>query len=243
MNQKQQPEGVLLIDKPSGITSHDVVDRVRHVFKMKRVGHAGTLDPNATGLLIVLVGKATKLSQYLMGLDKTYEGIITLGAETNTHDVEGEIVAENEVPGLSEEELKAAMEPFHGDQYQTPPMFSAKKQEGVPLYKLARKGKSVEREPRLIHVGKFTLDSWASPEIEFTLTCSKGTYVRTLAHDLGQQLGCGAYLKDLRRTDIERFHIEDSIELESLEELTMEEIRGWLIPPYQAVPRVVHQRQ
>jgi tRNA pseudouridine55 synthase len=243
MNQKNQPEGVLLIDKPSGITSHDVVDRVRHVFKMKRVGHAGTLDPNATGLLIILVGKATKLSQYLMGLDKTYEGVITFGTETTTHDVEGEVVEEKPVPELSGDDLKSAMAAFVGDQYQTPPMFSAKKQEGVPLYKLARKGKSVEREPRLVHVGKFSLDAWESPDLEFTLTCSKGTYVRTIAHDLGQQLGCGAYLKELRRTDIERFHIEDSIELESLEEMSMEEIRGWLIPPYQAVPRVVQQRQ
>ena len=243
MNQKNQPEGVLLIDKPSGITSHDVVDRVRHVFKMKRVGHAGTLDPNATGLLIILVGKATKLSQYLMGLDKTYEGVITFGTETTTHDVEGEVVEEKPVPELSGDDLKSAMAAFVGDQYQTPPMFSAKKQEGVPLYKLARKGKSVEREPRLVHVGKFSLDAWESPDLEFTLTCSKGTYVRTIAHDLGGQLGCGAYLKELRRTDIERFHIEDSIELESLEEMSMEEIRGWLIPPYQAVPRVVQQRQ
>jgi tRNA pseudouridine55 synthase len=229
-------EGVLLIDKPSGMTSHDVVDRVRHKLKMKRVGHAGTLDPNATGLMIVLVGKATKLSQYLMGLDKVYEGVIALGASTTTQDGEGEILQEHPVPELTKDQLESAMAEFVGDQYQTPPMFSAKKIDGVPLYKLARKGQTVEREPRFIHVGKFTLDNWDSPEIEFTLACSKGTYVRTIANDLGDKLGCGGYLKELRRTDIERFKIEDSIELEAFEELPVTEIKAWLIPPYQAVP-------
>jgi tRNA pseudouridine55 synthase len=212
MNPKNDFEGVLLIDKPDGMTSHDVVDRVRHKLKMKRIGHAGTLDPSATGLMIILVGKATKLSQHLMGLDKTYEGIISLGVETTTQDAEGEIVEEKPVPELSEEQVLEEMQSFVGDQYQVPPMFSAKKQDGVPLYKLARKGKTVEREPRFIHVSSFKLDRWSSPEIEFTLACSKGTYVRTIANDLGKKIGCGAYLKELRRTDIERFKIEDSIE-------------------------------
>lgn len=236
MSQRNDLAGVLLIDKPEGMTSHDVVDRVRHKLKMKRIGHAGTLDPNATGLLVILVGKATKLSQYLMGLDKVYEGVITLGVATTTQDAEGEVTEEHPVPEMDEDKLKSFMEEFVGDQYQTPPMFSAKKKDGVPLYKLARKGKTVEREPRFIHVSTFTMDKWQSPDIEFTLGCSKGTYVRTIAHDLGQKIGCGAYLKELRRTDIERFKIEDSIELESFEELPFEEIKGWLIPPYQAVP-------
>jgi tRNA pseudouridine55 synthase len=239
MAAKNEFEGVLLIDKPDGMTSHDVVDRVRHKLKMKRVGHAGTLDPNATGLLIILVGKATKLSQFLMGLDKTYEGVITLGIETTTQDAEGEVVKEGTVPELTEEQIKTELKAFEGDQYQTPPMFSAKKQDGVPLYKLARKGKTVEREPRFIHISSFKLDKWESPDIEFTLSCSKGTYVRTVANDLGEKLGCGGYLKELRRTDIERFRIEDSIELEAFEELPIEEIKGWLIPPYQAVPSKV----
>jgi len=237
MNNRNEFEGVLLVDKPEGITSHDVVDRVRHKLKMKRVGHAGTLDPNATGLLIILVGKGTKLSQYLMGLDKTYEGVITLGIETTTQDAEGEVVSERPLPeNLSEELLKGELKAFEGDQYQVPPMFSAKKKDGVPLYKLARKGKMVEREPRFIRISSFTLDRWSAPDIEFTLSCSKGTYVRTVAHDLGEKLGCGGYLKELRRTDIERFKIEDSIELEAFEELPIEEIKAWLIPPYQAVP-------
>ncbi len=236
MQAKTELEGVLLIDKPAGITSHDVVDRVRHKLKMKRVGHAGTLDPIATGLLIILVGKATKLSQYLMGLDKTYEGVITLGIETTTQDAEGEVVAEKPVPELTEDRLRELFKGFVGDQYQLPPMYSAKKVEGVPLYKLARKGKTIEREPRFIRVISFTMDKWTPPDIEFTLKCSKGTYVRTLAHDLGAKIGCGGYLKELRRTDIERFHIEDSLELEAFEELPFEEIKRWLIPAYQAVP-------
>jgi len=237
MPNRNEFEGVLLIDKPEGMTSHDVVDRVRHKLKMKRVGHAGTLDPNATGLLIILVGKATKLSQYLMGLDKTYEGVITLGVRTTTQDAEGEVLSERPLPEtLTEELLKTEFQAFEGDQYQTPPMFSAKKMDGVPLYKLARKGKSVEREPRFIRISSFSLDKWNPPDIEFTLSCSKGTYVRTVADDLGEKLGCGGYLKELRRTDIERFKIEDSIELEAFEELPVEEIKAWLIPPYQAVP-------
>ena len=239
MPAKNEFEGVLLIDKPEGMTSHDVVDHVRHKLKMKRIGHAGTLDPNATGLLIILVGKATKLSQYLMGLDKTYEGVITLGIQTTTQDGEGEVVSERPVPVLTEEEVREAMKAFVGDQYQIPPMFSAKKIDGVPLYKLARKGKTIEREPRFIHIASFKLDKWESPDIEFTLSCSKGTYVRTVANDLGEKIGCGGYLKDLRRTDIERFKIEDSIELEAFKDLPIEEIKGWLIPPYQAVPSKV----
>ena len=144
-------EGILLVDKPKGITSHDVVSRLRRKHNMTRIGHAGTLDPMATGLLIMLIGKATKASQYLISLDKTYEGTIRLGIETDSQDADGEVVAEKPVPdGLSEETVRAEMDGFLGDQYQTPPMFSAKKIDGVPLYKMARKGKTVEREPRFI---------------------------------------------------------------------------------------------
>lgn len=228
--------GVLLIDKPSGITSHDVVDRVRRKLRMKRVGHAGTLDPAATGLMIVLVGKATKLSQYLMGLDKVYEGVGLLGQSTDTQDADGEVIAEREVPALTTEDLTALIKTFEGDQYQTPPMYSAKKINGVPLYKLARKGKEVEREARVVRVKSFVLDAFTSPEIEFTVACSKGTYIRTLVHDLGEKIGCGAHLKNLRRTEIGDFEIEDSLELAEFEELDGAEIKRWLIPPYQAAP-------
>ena len=149
-------EGILLVDKPQGITSHDVVNRLRRKLNMKKIGHAGTLDPMATGLLVMLIGKATKVSQYLISLDKTYEGTILLGVETDSQDADGEVVAENPVPAdLSEESITKEMVGFLGDQYQTPPMFSAKKIDGVPLYKMARKGKTVEREPRFNRINSF----------------------------------------------------------------------------------------
>jgi len=230
-------EGILLIDKPKGITSHDIVDRVRRQLRMKRIGHAGTLDPMATGLVIILVGKATKASQFLMGLDKTYEGTILLGKSTNTHDADGQVTLERPVPTLTEADVTALLKSFEGDQNQTPPMFSAKKKEGVPLYKLARKGKEVEREARVIHVSSFDLDEFHAPDkIDFTVSCTKGTYVRTLAHDLGEKLGCGAHLISLNRTDIEKFRIEDSISLEAFENLDSAEINRRLIPQYRAVP-------
>ncbi len=229
-------EGVLLIDKPRGITSHDVVDRVRRKLRMKRVGHAGTLDPMARGLLIILAGRATKLSQHLTSLDKVYEGVFRLGRTTDSHDCDGETVDEKPVPEISEEELKKLMESFLGDQYQTPPMFSAKKVEGVPLYKLARKGKTVEREPRLIRISAFDLEAFEPPLARFRMACSKGTYVRTVAHELGQKIGCGAHLDGLTRMAIEHFHLEDAVPLEEFEEMPAETIRRRLIPPYQAVP-------
>jgi len=229
-------EGVLLIDKPQGCTSHDVVDRIRRKLKMKKVGHAGTLDPNATGLLIILVGKATKVSQYLMSLDKEYEGIIKLGTITNTYDSEGEIMETRDVPLLDRETVNAVFTEFVGDQYQTPPMFSAKKIDGVPLYKLARKGKEIEREPRFIRISRLELLEIDSPSLQFGVACSKGTYIRTLAHDIGEKLGCGAHLDSLRRTVSGRFKIGQCVPLETFEELTTVEIRRRLIPIYQAVP-------
>jgi tRNA pseudouridine55 synthase len=229
-------EGVLLIDKPAGMTSHDVVDRVRHVLQMKRIGHAGTLDPMATGLLIILVGKATKLSQYLMSLDKEYEGTVRLGITTKTHDAEGEVAATRPVPALTEADLRAAMATFVGDQYQLPPMFSAKKQDGVPLYKLARKGKEVEREPRFIRVSSFELTRFALPDFDIRLRCSKGTYVRTLAHDLGEKLGCGAHLAALRRTATDRFHVAQAVPLDQFEALDLPAIRRRLIAACDAAP-------
>lgn len=231
--------GVLLIDKPSGMTSHDVVDRVRRKLRMKRVGHAGTLDPGATGLMIILLGKATKLSQYLMGLDKVYEGTGVFGKSTTTQDAEGETVQERPVPEISRTQLLEMFGSFEGDQYQMPPMFSAKKVGGVPLYKLARKGKEIEREARVIRIASMKLDRWESPEFDFTVDCSKGTYVRTLVHDMGEKFECGAHLKDLRRTEIGKFAIEDSLELEEFEELDPGEVKRWIIPPYQAVPSSV----
>jgi len=230
-------EGILLIDKPKGCTSHDVVDRVRRKLMMKRIGHAGTLDPLATGLLIMLVGKATKASNYLMSLGKRYEGTLLLGQSTDSHDCDGAVIETRPVPtDLTVEKIEIAMEPFLGDQYQTPPMFSAKKINGVPLYKLARQGKTVKRDPRLIHISLFKLLGFEDGKIAFDLACSKGTYVRSIVHDLGENLGCGGHLIELRRTETQHFHIKDAATLEDFEAMGMGEIQNALIPLYKAVP-------
>jgi tRNA pseudouridine55 synthase len=230
-------EGVLLIDKTQGWTSHDIVNKVRRCLKIRSVGHAGTLDPLATGLLIVLVGKATKVSQYLMSLSKVYDGELVLGKETNSHDVEGETVAEFPVPeGLDEENFRKQMATFIGDQYQTPPMFSAKKLNGVPLYKLARQGQEVKREPRFINISKFELLEWNKPSAKFRLACSKGTYVRTVCHDLGKRIGCGAHMTQLRRISSGKFDVANAITVDQLAQMNPSEIKKILIPVAEAVP-------
>lgn len=239
MKENRDLEGVLLIDKPSGLTSHDVVDRVRRKLRMKRIGHAGTLDPMATGLLIILVGKATKLSQYLMSLDKTYEGTITLGESTNTYDGEGEVMTKRPVPDLALEDVKAVVDSFMGDQYQKPPMFSAVKINGQPLYKMARQGKEVEREPRFIRISRFDVTRFETPEVDFSLDCTKGTYVRSLANDIGEKLGCGGYLSELRRIASDKFNLEDAIELDRFLEASPEEISKALIGKNEALPSSV----
>lgn len=239
MSEKSGYEGVLLVDKPQGPTSHDVVARARRIFNMKKIGHAGTLDPMATGLLILLIGRATRLSQYLMSLDKVYEGSVTLGETTNSHDAEGEVVSTRPVPDLNEDEVREQLKAFIGDQYQTPPMFSAIKKDGVPLYKLARKGKTIEREPRFIRVAAFDLLRLESPVLDIRVRCSKGTYIRTLAHDLGEKIGCGAHLSALRRTASDRFSIEDAFPLIELEEMSPEDLAEALIPIHVAAPTMV----
>ena len=235
----QEPsfEVILLVDKPAGITSHDIVDRLRRKLKMKKIGHAGTLDPLATGLMIMLIGKATKVSQFLISLDKSYEGEFLLGIETDSQDADGEVVSEKPLPeDIDEEMMLKEMKSFLGDQYQTPPMFSAKKIKGVPLYKMARKGKTVEREPRFIRINEFCLMNWNLPKGKFSLSCSKGTYVRTVLHDLGQNLGCGAHLTGLRRTKIDQFGIENASPLEEIENMGHSEFQNMLIPIREAVP-------
>lgn len=230
-------EGILLVDKPAGITSHDIVDRLRRKLKMKKIGHAGTLDPLATGLMIMLIGKATKVSQFLISLDKSYDGEFLLGVETDSQDADGEVVAEKPVTDdIDQEKVEQEMKTFLGDQYQTPPMFSAKKIDGVPLYKMARKGKTVEREPRFIRINELSLTKWNSPKGEFSMACSKGTYVRTVLHDLGQKLGCGAHLIGLRRTKIDQFDIQNAKPLEEIESMPLGEFQSLLIPIHVAVP-------
>ncbi|QIF03055.1 tRNA pseudouridine(55) synthase TruB [Roseimicrobium sp. ORNL1] len=201
MKSNDSVNGVLLVDKSPDMTSHDVVAVARRCLNTRKIGHCGTLDPMATGMLILVIGSATRIQDLLMSEDKEYLGTATLGLTTSTQDKEGEPVETKEVPAdLTEEQVRAALSEQMGDFYQTPPMVSAIKKDGVPLYKLARKGQEVEREPRLVHVFNYEISRFASPEIDFKVTCSKGFYVRTYAHDLGQRLGCGAHLSALRRT-------------------------------------------
>jgi tRNA pseudouridine55 synthase len=218
------PDGVLLVDKAAGMTSHDVVALVRRKLEIRKVGHCGTLDPIATGLLLLTLGRGTKIQDLLMSEDKEYVGTLTLGAATSTQDREGEIIEERPVPALNEEQVRAAFDKYRGDFYQMPPMVSAIKHGGVPLYKLARQGKVVEREPRLVHVYRYSVDRIGLPEIDFSVLCSKGFYVRTYAHDIGETLGCGAHLKSLRRSKSGRFNVDQAITVDQIRTSPREEI-------------------
>ena len=217
------PDGVLLVDKATGMTSHDVVAIVRRRLQIKKVGHCGTLDPIATGLLLLTLGRGTKIQDLLMSEDKEYAGTLVLGISTDTQDRAGAIVEERPVPPLDDASVQSVFEKYIGDFYQLPPMVSAIKQAGVPLYKLARQGKVVEREPRLVHVYRYSIERIAPPEIDFSVVCSKGFYVRTYVHDIGETIGCGAHLKDLRRLKSGRFSVEGAITVEELK--TFEPVR------------------
>ena len=208
--------GVLLIDKPYGYSSFDVLRKLKYHFGIKKLGHAGTLDPLATGLLVVVLGKATKLSQSLMCSQKEYTGTIHLGLETSTYDSEGEIISTHPIEDITQEQILLAMKEFLGDQYQQPPMFSAKKKNGIPLYKLARKGQEVEREPNFITIFSFEMEHFTAPNIAFRVQCSKGTYIRSLAYDLGKKVGCGAHLASLRRTRNGSLTLDQAIPLDEL---------------------------
>src|SRR5882762_5671950 len=218
------PDGVLLVDKATGMTSHDVVAIVRRRLQMKKVGHCGTLDPIATGLLLLRLGRGTKIQDLLMSEDKEYAGTLMLGVTTGTQDRQGEVIDQRPVPVLEENQIRAAFEKFRGDFYQRPPMVSAIKHGGVPLYKLARQGKVVEREPRLVHVYRYSVDRIAPPEIDFSVLCSKGFYVRTYVHDIGEALGCGGHLKSLRRSKSGRFNVDQAITVDQIKTAPREEI-------------------
>jgi tRNA pseudouridine55 synthase len=223
-------DGAILIDKPVGPTSHDVVDAIRRRFQIKKVGHCGTLDPNATGLLIIVLGRGTKLSEKLMGDDKVYEGTIKFGETTDSYDADGELTASLPVPPMTLEQLNEEAAKFIGDQMQMPPMVSAIKKNGVPLYKLARKGIEVERDPRLIHIYNFRFTHYQEPLGEFRVACTKGTYVRSVAHDLGQKLGCGAHLATLRRSVSGKFDVADATRLDDVMNLTAAELEKKVLP-------------
>jgi tRNA pseudouridine55 synthase len=217
-------DGVLIVDKAPGMTSHDVVAITRRALNMKKVGHCGTLDPLATGLLLITLGRGTKIQDLLMSEDKEYEGTLRLGEMTDSQDSDGEIIETRPVPDFSNEQLEAAFQKFHGDFYQTPPMVSAIKKDGVPLYKLARQGKTVVREPRFVHVYAHEIQAMRLPEVDFRVVCSKGFYVRTYAFDIGNELGCGAHLKSLRRTKSGRFNVEGAITVDELKNGSREAI-------------------
>ncbi len=223
-------DGAILVDKPSGPTSHDVVDVIRRKFGIKKVGHCGTLDPNATGLLIIVLGRGTKLSERLMGDDKVYEGVIKFGEETDSYDSDGELTGSLPVMPMTLAELNEEAAKFIGDLMQVPPMVSAIKKGGVPLYKLARKGIDVEREPRLIHIYNFRFTEYAEPLGKFRVACTKGTYIRSLAHDLGQQLGCGAHLTSLRRSASGKFDVADALSLDAILQLSTVELEKRVLP-------------
>lgn len=227
-------DGLLLVDKPSGPTSHDVVAQIRRRFRIPKVGHGGTLDPMATGLLVILLGKGTKISDRVMGHDKTYEGTFRLGIETDSQDADGQVVAEKDASAITAAQVAAQMQARLGDQMQLPPMVSAIKIKGVPLYKLARKGETVERQPRFIHVYRFELLDFAPPDVRFRVECTKGTYVRTLAHDVGQALGVGAHLAALRRTKIGQIDVARAHPLAEL--LEAPALDGKVLPLAAALP-------
>ena len=227
-------DGLLLVDKPSGPTSHDVVAQIRRRFRIPKVGHGGTLDPMATGLLVILLGKGTKISDRVMGHDKTYEATLRLGIETDSQDADGRVVAEKDAAAITAEQVVEQMQARLGDQMQMPPMVSAIKIKVVPLYKLARKGETVERPPKLIHVYRFDLLDFSPPDARFVVACTKGTYVRTLAHDVGQSLGVGAHLVQLRRTKIGQLDVAHAHALDAL--LAAPSLDGKIIPLAAALP-------
>lgn len=204
--------GILNVDKPSGLTSHDVVDLVRRAGRIRKVGHAGTLDPMATGVLPLCLGAATKLSEFLTSEEKEYALVCTLGVVTDSQDVTGEILSEQSAEGIDLAAVNQVLERFRGPIEQIPPMLSAKRHEGKRLYDLARQGIEVEREPVQVEIFKLDLIRFENPEIELAVSCSKGTYMRTLCHDIGEALGCGGVLSKLVRTRCGSLKVEDSID-------------------------------
>jgi tRNA pseudouridine55 synthase len=221
-------DGILVIDKPVGPTSHDVVDAVRRVLRQQKVGHTGTLDPVATGVLPLVVGQATKIARYLTGGDKTYVATFRLGQNTDTLDAEGTVLAERPVTA-DEAQVRQVLATFVGAIEQIPPMYSAKKVDGKRLYELARQGVEIEREAKKVTIHAITVDSVALPDVTVTVRCSAGTYVRVLAHDVGEKLGCGGHLQKLRRTAAGPFTIDDAVPLEALEK-EPEQAKSRLLP-------------
>jgi tRNA pseudouridine55 synthase len=236
MTQNQRPkvprralDGVLLLDKPVGLSSNDALIRAKRLYLAKKAGHTGTLDPLASGLLPLCFGEATKFSQDLLEADKTYEATMRLGIRTTTGDAEGEAIDTRDVT-CDERAVEQALAQFRGDIVQVPPMYSALKRDGKPLYEYARAGQTVEREGRRVTIHVLELIACALPDVTFRVTCSKGTYVRTLAEDIGEALGCGAHLVMLRRTGVGALTLANSVTLDALSDAQPSERDGWLQP-------------
>lgn len=222
-------DGLIIINKPKGYTSHDIVNVVRKKLNIKKVGHTGTLDPNATGVLPILIGTGTKVSKYLVEHEKTYIATLVLGKKTDTGDSEGNIIEEdNNFVNSNKEKIENVLESFVGKQNQIPPIYSAIKVAGKKLYEYAREGKSVDVKPREIEINKTALENYNNKdEIVFKVTCSKGTYIRTLCEDIAKELGTVGYMKELQRTKVNEFDIKDAISLEDLENI---DIKDKIIP-------------
>lgn len=223
-------DGVLLVDKTPDWTSHDVVNLVRRRFNLDKTGHCGTLDPLATGLLVLLLGKATKYQDLLMGQDKVYEAVMRLGTETSTEDRSGEVIAEQDWSSVTPEAVRAAGATFIGEQLQVPPMMSAIKKNGQPLYKMARKGETIEREPRPIVIQALDITDIRLPDVAFTLHCSKGTYVRTVCADWGRKLGCGAHMSELRRIRSGKLTVDGAVVPEQIKDWQLENLVNAVMP-------------
>lgn len=215
-------DGVIVIRKEKGFTSHDVVAKLRGILHMKKIGHTGTLDPDAEGVLPVALGKATRLVDMITDKKKTYEAVMRLGVVTDTQDMSGTVLSQTTERSVTEEELCTVVSSFEGDYMQVPPMYSALKVNGKKLYELAREGKTVERKPRPVHFYEIEILDISFPLVRFRVTCSKGTYIRTLCHDIGEKLGCGAAMESLLRTKVGRFTLDDAITLAQTEEAVQE---------------------
>ncbi len=227
---KDQVPGVLLLDKPSGLTSFGVVDRVRRWSRIKKVGHTGTLDPFATGLLVLCLGKATRLAHYITAWDKEYVGSILLGEDTDTDDATGQVILKRDVGGLTREDVERVLEAFRGEIKQLPPRFSAKKLRGVPSYKRARRGEQVDLQPVKVQIHELELQEVKIPLVRFRVRCSKGTYMRSLARDLGKVLGCGGHLAELRRVAVGHLRVEDALQWEEVRSLRGEALMARVWP-------------
>ncbi|OGV31722.1 MAG: tRNA pseudouridine(55) synthase TruB [Lentisphaerae bacterium GWF2_45_14] len=223
-----QQSGVLLVDKPKEWTSFDVVNFVRSRFNIPKTGHCGTLDPAATGLLVLVLGRFTKLSQKFSGEDKVYDASILLGTETDSQDMDGKIIRTADPSGVTEKQLRDTFNEFIGEQQQIPPMVSAVKIDGKKLYELARKGEEIERDPKDITIYSLDVKSVNLPYADFSVHCSKGTYIRTLCSDIGSRLGCGAVLNGLKRTSSGSFMLSDAVSVETLKEWEQPELEAYL---------------